>query len=159
MRRRSYPVKSVGPQERELIRSMIEAMHRNKGVGLAAPQVGINQQILIADIGQGPLAIINPEILRKDGSETLEEGCLSLPGISVNVKRSQRILLRYFNENNEVLEREYSDLLARVILHEIDHLKGKLIVDYLSLSQRLKMRAKLKAIHRTQDNDHPQRKF
>jgi peptide deformylase len=146
LRRKSHPVKTVGPQERQLIRAMIEAMHQSKGVGLAAPQVGINKQILVVDIGLGPVAVVNPQIVKKSGSEKMEEGCLSIPGIAVNVKRPQKILLRYLNENNEILELEYSDLLARVILHEIDHLKGKLIIDYLPLTQRFKIRDKLKAI-------------
>ncbi len=146
LRKRSHPVKTVDQQERMLIGSMIETMHANKGVGLAACQVGISKRILVTDIGQGPIVIINPKILKKSGSEAMEEGCLSLPGIAVNVKRAKNLALRYFTENNEVVEGEYSDLLARVVLHEIDHLDGKLIIDYLPLTERLRMRKKLKAL-------------
>ena len=144
LHRKSLPVKEVGSAERLLIQSMIETMHQHKGIGLAAPQVGINQRILVADIGQGPMAVINPQIIKKAGSAVLEEGCLSLPGITVKVKRAQKILIRYLNENNRIIEKRFEDLLARVILHETDHLNGKLIVDYLSLAEKRKIKGKLK---------------
>ena len=146
LRKKSHPVKTVDQQDRMLINSLIETMQANKGVGLAAPQVGISKRILVADIGQGPIVIVNPRILKKSGSEAREEGCLSLPGIAVNVKRARNLVVRYWTENNETGEREYSDLLARIVLHEIDHLDGKLIVDYLPLTERLKIRKKLKAL-------------
>ena len=149
LRKKSRPVKIVGPSERMLIGAMIETMHRSKGVGLAAPQVGVNKEILVVDIGPGPMVVVNPQILKKSGSQMMEEGCLSLPGVVVNLRRPQKFSLKYWNENNEVLEREYSDLLARVILHEIDHLRGKLIIDYLSLTQRLKIRKTLLALRRS----------
>ena len=80
LRKKSISVKSVGPGERMLIKAMLETMYEHKGIGLAAPQVGINEQIIVVDIGEGPFAIINPKVIKKSGSVKLEEGCLSIPG-------------------------------------------------------------------------------
>lgn len=146
LRKKSVLVKEVGTSERMLIAAMLEAMHENKGIGLAAPQVGINQQIFVADIGQGPVAVINPKVLKRIGSETVEEGCLSIPGVSVKVKRPKKITVRYTDQNNEIVERELEELMARVFLHETDHLLGRLIVDYASLSQKARLRKLLKSI-------------
>ena len=157
LRQKAAQVKAVGPAERILIASMIETMHDHKGIGLAAPQVGVSEQILIADIGEGPIVVVNPKILMRSGQEVREEGCLSIPGILMNIKRPKKIRLRYLNEDNQMMEREYSELLARVILHETDHLKGKLIVDYASLIQQRKIKKKLKAIQEGKiqaDQDH-----
>lgn len=146
LRKKSVVVKKIGVSERLLIQEMIETMHEYKGVGLAAPQVGINQRIFVADIGLGPLVIVNPKVLKRAGSEYLEEGCLSIPGITVNIKRPQTIKVRYSDDNNQEVEREFSDLMARVFLHETDHLNGKLITDYASLRQRLTLKKKIKEL-------------
>jgi len=148
LRKRSAAVKEVGVGERMLVRAMVDAMHEFKGVGLAAPQVGVNQQIFVADIGAGPIAVINPKIIRRYGAAYLEEGCLSIPEVIVNVKRPERIIVRYRDEDNEICEREYSDLMARVFLHETDHLHGKLIVDHASLVEKVKLRKQLKSLER-----------
>ena len=146
LRRKASPVKAVGPAERMLIAAMLETMVEHKGIGLAAPQVGVSEQIFVADIGEGPLVVVNPQILQRSGSQLKEEGCLSIPGALVNVKRPQKIRVRYLNEDNQMMEQECSDLLARVILHETDHLKGKLIIDYASLLQQRRLKKKLKVI-------------
>ena len=146
LRKKSTPLKEVTAAERLLIESMIETMHELKGIGLAAPQVGINQRILVVDIGDGPVVVINPIIVKKSGANVLEEGCLSIPGVTVNVKRAQRIVVKYLDENNRTVERVYHDLLARVILHETDHLNGKLIIDYVPFSEKRALREKLKEI-------------
>lgn len=146
LRRKASLVKAAGPAERMLIASMLETMYEHKGIGLAAPQVGVSEQIFVADIGEGPLVVVNPQILSRSGSQLKEEGCLSIPGIVLNVKRPQKIRVKYLNEDNKVVEKEYSDLLARVILHETDHLKGKLIIDYASLIEQRRLKKKLKAI-------------
>lgn len=130
LRKKASPIEQVGPAERILIQSMIVTMHEHKGIGLAAPQVGISQRLFIADIGKGPIAIINPQIIHKSGSAELEEGCLSIPEVNIKVKRAQKIFVKYLDENNEKQESVFEDLLARVILHETDHLDGKMIVDY-----------------------------
>lgn len=136
LRAKSDPVKEIGPGERMLIRAMLEAMHEQKGIGLAAPQVGVNRQIFVADIGEGPIAVINPQIVKSSGAVVMEEGCLSLPGIHVNVKRARKILVKYVNEQGQKIEREFTELLARVFQHESDHLRGKLIIDYVDRKEK-----------------------
>ena len=143
LRKKCTTVVSVGASERMLIKDMIETMYHHKGVGLAAPQVGINEQIFVADIGEGPFAVINPRILKRKGTSSVEEGCLSIPGVLVEVKRPETIVVRYMDENNNMVERECSELLARVILHETDHLLGKLIVDYATWGQKKKVTQQL----------------
>ena len=95
LRKKSVSVKSVGPGERMLIKAMLETMYEHKGIGLAAPQVGINEQILVIDVGDGPFAVINPQIIKRSGSTKMEEGCLSIPGVVVNIKRPQKIIVQY----------------------------------------------------------------
>ena len=130
LRQKAKPVLDVGPSERMLLEAMIETMHAQKGIGLAAPQVGILKRIFVVDIGQGPLVFINPKILKKQGVGEFEEGCLSIPHVNIIVKRAVKILVKYTDEHNKIQERNFEELLARVILHEYDHLNGKLIVDY-----------------------------
>jgi len=146
LRKKSKPVKEVGPSERMLIKALLETMYESKGVGLAAPQVGINEQIFVADTGDGPMAIVNPRISKKRGSEVMEEGCLSIPGVVVNIRRPKKIFVTYLDEDNQKVERECDGLLARVIQHETVHLHGKLIVDYAGLRQKIKLRKPLKEL-------------
>lgn len=144
LRRKSEPLKEVGPSERMLIAAMLDTMYESKGLGLAAPQVGINQQIFVADVGDGPIVVINPKILKRKGSAELEEGCLSIPGITVSVKRPDHIVVQYCDENNRPVEAELKNMLARVFQHENDHLNGKLIIDHATLRERLKFLKQLK---------------
>ena len=146
LRKKSIPVKEVGVIQRKLIEAMIETMHDQKGVGLAAPQVGINEQIFVADTGDGPFVFVNPRIIKKSGSEILEEGCLSIPAVMVKIKRPTKVTVRYLNEFNQPVEEEYTELLARVIQHETDHLNGKLIIDYAGLGEKKKIKEQLKQI-------------
>ena len=140
LRKKSKPVKEVGPGERMLIASMMETMHEYKGVGLAAPQVGINEQIFVVDVGEGPFAVINPKITRKSvGHEQLEEGCLSIPKVLVNVKRAKSIWVESLNEYNQTVQKQLTDLPARVFQHESDHLNGKLILDYAGVQEKIKL--------------------
>ena len=148
LRKKSSPVQEVGPSERILIQSMIATMHHYKGIGLAAPQVGINQEIIVVDIGDGPMTMINPAILEKEGKIFLEEGCLSIPEVTVNVKRSKEIKVQYLNVNGKNIKKTFKDLFARVILHEVDHLKGKLIIDYASKEEKEKFKDKLEEIEK-----------
>ncbi len=150
MKKKCAPVSEVGQSERALIQSMIATMHEYKGIGLAAPQVGIFQRIFVADIGEGPFAFVNPKIIRCFGSGVLEEGCLSIPGVTVMVRRSEKIIVRYLDEHNQPVQKVCEALLARVIQHETDHLNGRLIVDYAGLKERVKLRKQLKAIQSSQ---------
>jgi len=125
------PLESIGAAERMLIDSMLSTMYELEGVGLAAPQIGINKQLFVADMGEGPIVVANPEIIKEEGSCFLEEGCLSFPGVAVNIERPQRIEVRYLDQNNTFVKRTFTDLMARIFLHENDHLKGRAIVDYV----------------------------
>lgn len=146
LRKKAQPVSSVGPSERVLIRALLAAMYENKGVGLAAPQVGVSQQIFVADPGDGPIAVINPKIVKKSGNAKMEEGCLSIPGVKLQVRRPAEILVEYTDENNQKVERHFSELMARIFQHENDHLQGKLIVDYASIAKKALLRPQLSAI-------------
>ncbi|MFH1359642.1 MAG: peptide deformylase [Candidatus Omnitrophota bacterium] len=152
LRKKCKPIKKVGPAERMIISSMIQAMYDHKGIGLAAPQIGINEQLFVADIGDGPFAVINPRIFKQRGANIMEEGCLCLPGISVKVRRSKKIVVQYIDEQNQKVEKECDDLLAKVFQHETDHLKGKMIIDHASLREKIKYRkqlAQLRKLSRT----------
>ncbi|MBE5891225.1 MAG: peptide deformylase [Lachnospiraceae bacterium] len=125
------PVKEVTPRIRELIDDMIETMYDANGVGLAAPQVGILKRIVVIDIydGNGPLVMINPEILETSGEQTGDEGCLSIPGKAAQVTRPNYVKARFFDEDMNECEVEGEELLARAICHETDHLDGHLYVE------------------------------
>src|SRR3989338_6751285 len=101
LRKKSSLVKEVGPGERMLFNAMTETMHQAKGVGLAAPQVGINQRFFVMDVSSGPMVIINPRIVKKYGTCVLEEGCLSIPEVTVEIKRPQEITVQFMNEDNK----------------------------------------------------------
>ena len=112
-----------------LIGDMLETMYEYHGVGLAAPQVGVLKRIVVIDVGEGPLILINPEILETSGEQTGEEGCLSVPGKSGQVTRPDYVKVKALNEDMEEIELEGTGLLARAFCHEIDHLDGKMYVD------------------------------
>ena len=122
-------VKEMTPHLQELVQDMLETMYAAEGVGLAAPQVGVLKRIVVIDIGDGPIIMINPEIIEKDGEQTGYEGCLSLPGKSGVVTRSNHVVVRAYDENMELYELEGTELLARAIQHECDHLDGIMYVD------------------------------
>ena len=112
-----------------LINDMLDTMYEAMGVGLAAPQVGILKRIVTIDIGEGPIVLINPEILETSGEQTGEEGCLSVPGKAGLVTRSNYVKVKALNEDMEEIVLEGEELLARAFCHEIDHLDGKMYVD------------------------------
>ena len=112
-----------------LIQDMLDTMYKALGVGLAAPQVGVLKRIIVIDVGEGPIVLINPEILETSGEQTGEEGCLSVPGKSGQVTRPDYVKVRALNEDMEEIELEGTGLLARAFCHEIDHLDGKMYVD------------------------------
>lgn len=123
------PVKEINERTRELIDDMLETMYDADGVGLAAPQVGILKRIVTIDIGEGPIILINPEIIETSGSQTGNEGCLSLPGKSGIVTRPNYAKVKAMDENMQEFVLEGNGLLARAICHECDHLDGKLYVE------------------------------
>ncbi len=141
LRKVSEPVEQVGVAERILIAEMFKTMYAEKGVGLAAPQVGVNKQLIVVDTGDNPIALANPVIIEAKGSAVMEEGCLSVPGGVVEIERPETITVEYLDANNEKKVLECSGLLARAIQHERDHLIGKLIIDYADLQLQEKIKA------------------
>ena len=115
-----------------LINDMLDTMYEALGVGLAAPQVGVLKRIVVIDVGEGPIVLINPEIIETSGEQSGEEGCLSVPGKSGLVTRPDYVKVRALNEDMEEIELEGEGLLARAFCHEIDHLDGKLFIDIMT---------------------------
>ena len=129
LRKKCREVDEIDERLLTLIEDMKETMYEAEGVGLAAPQVGILKRLFVIDIGEGPLVFINPKIIETSGSQTDEEGCLSLPGETEEVVRANYVKARALNEKGEEFEIEAEELLARAILHEYDHLNGTLFID------------------------------
>lgn len=128
-------------------------MYADAGIGLAAPQVGINEDLIVVDIGSGLYKLINPKILKKSGSQVNQEGCLSIPGVCVKVKRANNVLVKAEDESGKEVSIEAEGLFACVLQHEIDHLSGKLVVDYASLFERIKIRKKLESIKKKSQDE------
>lgn len=122
-------IKEMTPRIADLIEDMIETMYDANGVGLAAPQVGILKRLVVIDVGEGPIVMINPKIIETSGEQTGDEGCLSVPGKSGCVTRPNHVIARFFNEEMVECEIEGTELLARAICHELDHLDGHLYVE------------------------------
>lgn len=122
-------VKEINERTRQLIDDMFETMYESDGVGLAAPQVGVLKRIVVIDVGEGPIVLVNPEIIQTDGSQIGNEGCLSVPGKAGEVERPNYVKVKAFDEEMQEFELEGTELLARAICHECDHLDGKLYVD------------------------------
>lgn len=123
------PIEEMTPKIRELIFDMMETMYDAYGVGLAAPQVGILKRLVVIDVGDGPIVLINPEIIETDGEQTGDEGCLSVPGMAGQVTRPNYVKVRALDQNMEEVELEGTELLARAFCHELDHLDGKMYTE------------------------------
>lgn len=136
LRERTQPVGAVTDELRTLIDDMFETMYAAEGIGLAAPQVGRGERVFVADVDGTPYVFVNPEIVAREGSERGEEGCLSIPEIFGDVDRATWVRARGLDRDGNPFEIEATDLLARCIQHELDHLDGKLFIDYLSLLKR-----------------------
>jgi len=136
LRKKCDAIETIDDEVVQLARDMLEIMYEDKGVGLAAPQVGVTRQLIVLDIGDGPLALINPKIENAEGSETMEEGCLCLPGINVDVERSACVRVTGLDTKGDTVDIDADDLLARALQHEIDHLAGTLIIDKVSKLKR-----------------------
>ncbi len=146
LRTRATPVEAVDAPLRELIDDMLETMYEANGIGLAATQVDVHQRLLVADVSEGrnlPQIFINPEILSREGKATTQEGCLSVPGYFDEVERAERIRVRAQGRDGKTFERDLEGLLAVCVQHEIDHLDGRLFVDYLSEMKRQRVRKKI----------------
>ena len=151
LRVRAKPVETVDDAIRRLIDDMFETMYVAPGVGLAAPQVNVAKRLIVMDISEekdAPLVFINPEILARAGEEESEEGCLSVPGIFEKVRRAATVTVRALDRDGKPFEMEADKLLAVCVQHDMDHLDGKLFVDYLSALKRQRARKKLEKARR-----------
>lgn len=146
LRRKALPVGEINEQVRQLAADMIETMYNQNGIGLAATQVNVQKRMVVIDLSltkNEPLVLINPEITVQSGVEQMQEGCLSVPEIYETVERAEKISFRYQTLENKVVEQEAEGLLAVCVQHEIDHLNGKLFIDYLSPLKRSRIAKKL----------------
>jgi peptide deformylase len=153
LRKQAQPVTRIDAGVRALAADMLETMYRENGIGLAATQVNVQQRVVVIDLSterNEPLALINPEIIQQEGSEQSQEGCLSVPGYFDTVERATRIRYRYQTLNGETVEADADGLMAICVQHEIDHLNGKLFIDYLSTLKRERIRKKLEKQERLQ---------
>lgn len=143
---RATPVREVNDEIRRLIADMAETMYEAPGIGLAATQVDVHKRVVVIDVSEDKselLALINPEILERSGEHLGEEGCLSVPGIYDKVVRAERVKVRALNQKGETFEMEADGLLAVCIQHELDHLEGKVFVEYLSQLKQTRIKGKL----------------
>ncbi len=146
LRKKAALVEAVDEPLRQLIDDMFETMYEAPGIGLAATQVDVHRRLLVADVSQEKnerQILINPEILEKDGATVTEEGCLSVPGYFEEVERAEHIKVRYLDRDGNEQESEFEGLLAVCVQHEMDHLEGRLFVDYLSEVKRQRIRKRI----------------
>ena len=149
------PVETVDDEVRRLVDDMFETMYMAPGIGLAATQVDVHRRVLVLDVSETrdqPLCLINPELVDREGQTKSEEGCLSVPGYTETVERAESIRVRALDRNGEPIELEADGLLAICIQHEMDHLEGKLFVDYLSELKRQRLR---KRMEKSRKRDEP----
>ncbi|MBS0513742.1 MAG: peptide deformylase [Proteobacteria bacterium] len=143
---KAAPVAAVDDEIRKLIKDMAETMYEAPGIGLAATQVNVHKRVVVIDVTEdqsGLMAFINAEIVERSGEQVCEEGCLSVPGIYESVRRAERVKVRALNEKGEAFELEAEGLLAVCIQHELDHLDGKVFVEYLSSLKQTRIKSKL----------------
>ena len=145
------PVEAVTPEIQKIVDDMLETMYQEEGIGLAATQVDIHQRIVVIDLSEErnqPMVLINPEITDKRGEDGIEEGCLSVPGARALVSRAAEVSVKALDRDGNEFAFEAEDLLAICVQHELDHLEGKLFVDYLSPLKRQRIKQKLEKIKR-----------
>jgi peptide deformylase len=151
LRKKAQFVENIDGKVKDISDRMAKVMYANKGIGLAAPQIGILSRILIVDIGEGSKVLINPEIVEGEGESVMEEGCLSLPTIEVPVKRMEKVFIRGWNLESKEVNLELFGFPGRVYQHEIDHLNGVLIIHHVSrLKRELLVKKMFKDIKRLQ---------
>lgn len=140
LRKECEPVGRLTDEERKIFDEMLFTMRHFYGIGLAAPQIGISRKLIVADVEGSVVKLADPKIIEASGADNMKEGCLSVPGISVDVKRPYKIAVTGLDVHGEPVRIEAEGLLARVIQHEVDHLKGRIILDYMGAFERLKFK-------------------
>jgi peptide deformylase len=158
LRTRAAPVETVDESLCQLVDDMLETMYMAPGIGLAATQVNVHKRLLVTDVSEGhdePRCFINPEIIDSEGVETTEEGCLSVPGVYERIERAETIRIRALGRDGEAFEEDLDGMLAVCVQHEIDHLNGKLFVDYLSDLKRQRIRKRLDKAKRSPATEAP----
>ena len=140
LRKRCIPVEKVTEKEKELFEEMLFTMKHFCGIGLAAPQIGISKKLIVAEVEERIIKLANPEIIKIKGTDNMIEGCLSVPGFTVDIKRPYEVIATGLNEKGQIVDVRAKGLLARVLQHEIDHLKGRLIIDYMSPLEKVKFK-------------------
>jgi peptide deformylase len=146
LRKKAVPVEAVNSEIQALARDMLATMYTESGIGLAATQVNVQKRVVVMDLSEQhnePMYLINPEIIESEGTEQSQEGCLSVPGVFDFVERAEKVACRYLDLDGETRQIDADGLLAICIQHEIDHLNGKLFIDYLSPLKRQRLRKKL----------------
>lgn len=142
LREKCTEVKSITEKRRKFFDEMLFTMKHFSGIGLAAPQVGISERLIVAEVQKQVIKMANPEVIHASGLESMQEGCLSVPDIMVNVKRPEKIAVQGLDENGDPITIEAEGLLARVLQHEIDHLSGRTIVDSMNSLEKIKFKIK-----------------
>lgn len=156
LRKVAKPVAEVDGRIDRLVSDMLDTMYDAPGIGLAATQVNVHERLVVLDVSDEcdePLVLINPEILDSEGEQEMQEGCLSIPGVFENIKRSANIKLSAINRDGQPFELEAEGILAVCIQHEVDHLDGKLFVDYLSTLKRTRIRHKMLKSQRQESSE------
>lgn len=144
LRKRAQSVACITSAEKVILADMAEVMYLKGGVGLAAVQVGIDKQLAVIDVGDGLIKLINPVIVKRDGSMEEEEGCLSVPGLQVKIKRAKNVIVNFLDEDGKAIQLKATGLFARAVQHETDHLSGKLIIDYLNPIKKIFIKKRMR---------------
>jgi peptide deformylase len=144
IRKKSEFVEEVNEEIKQLIKDMTDTMYASRGVGLAAVQIGVLKRVIVVNVGEELITMVNPEILENEGESRMEEGCLCLPGVLIDVKRSEKVKVKGLNDKGEEIVVDVEGLLARALQHEVEHLDGILIIDKISRIKRELLTSKLR---------------
>jgi peptide deformylase len=144
IRKKSEFVEEVNEEIKKLIEDMTDTMYASRGVGLAAVQIGVLKRVIVVNVGEELITMVNPEILENEGESRMEEGCLCLPGVLIDVKRSEKVKVKGLNDKGEEIVVDVEGLLARALQHEVEHLDGILIIDKISRIKRELLTSKLR---------------
>ena len=138
LRKQCKPIEEITEKEIELFQDMLFTMKHFAGIGLAAPQVGIAKKMIVAEVDNRIIKLANPQIVGMRGNDSMAEGCLSVPDVIVDIKRPDEVIVQGLDDKGNIVEIRMEGLLARVVQHEIDHLNGRLIIDYMNMAEKLK---------------------